>query len=135
MTTSALAGRAGEESPCAGDAAYGLSHQSGSLTRWRAAGSRTATDSEVLLGAGEDRPQSRLDVVELGLADDQRRRELDHRVAPVVGAAVDAGLEQRLGQVAAQKALGLRVVERLAGLLVLDELDPVEVTGSADVTD
>src|SRR5690242_9032950 len=91
--------------------------------------------SEVLLGVLEDRAEPALDVVELRLADDQRRRELDDGVAAVVGAAVDAGVEERLGEVAAQEPLGLLVVERLAGLLVLDQLDPVEVPGPADVAD
>src|SRR5450759_5441769 len=53
---------------------------------------------KVVLGLGQHRAQALLDVVELGLADDQRRCELDHRVAAVVGPAVQAGVEQRLGQ-------------------------------------
>ena len=69
------------------------------------------------------------------LADDQRRRELDDRVAAVVGAAVEPGVEQRLGQEAAQQPLALVVVEGLAGGLVLDQLDPVEEALAADVAD
>ena len=41
--------------------------------------------------------------------------ELDDRVAAVVGAAVEAGVVERLGQEAAEQALGLVVVERLLG--------------------
>ena len=81
------------------------------------------------------RAQRLLDHVELGLADDQRRRELDDRVAAVVGPAVQAGVEQRLGQEAAQQPLGLVVVEGLLGGLVLDQLDAVEVPGAAYVAD
>jgi hypothetical protein len=73
--------------------------------------------------------------VEDGWPDDQRRGELDDGVAAVVGAAVEPGVEQRLGQEAAQQALGLVVVEGLLGGLVLDQLDAVEVPGAADVAD
>ena len=69
------------------------------------------------------------------LVADQRRRELDDRVAAVVGAAVEAGVEQRLGQEAAQQPLALLVVEGLLGGLVLDQLDAVEVAVAADVAD
>ena len=76
-----------------------------------------------------------LDLVEVRLVADQRRSELDDRVAAVVGAAVEAGVEQRLGEEAAQQPLGLVVVEGLLGRLVLDQLDPVEVAVAADVAD
>ncbi len=65
----------------------------------------------------------------------QRRRELDDGVPAVVGAAVEAGVEERAGEEAAQQPLALRVVERLPRRLVLDELDAVEVAGAAHVTD
>src|SRR5882672_2214557 len=74
-------------------------------------------------GLGEDRAQDLLDLVEVLLGADQRRRELDYRVAAVVGAADQAGVEQRVRQEAAQQPLRLVVVERLLGVLVLDELD------------
>ena len=66
---------------------------------------------------------------------DQRRRELDDRVAAVVGAAVQPGLEQRLGQEPAQQPLALLVVERLLGGLVLDQLDAEEEALAAHVAD
>src|SRR5450631_2540765 len=105
-------------------------HQSGPETPWFTAGI-----SQVVLGFGQHRAQPLLDVVELGLADDQRRGKLDHRVTAVVGPAVQAGLEQRLGQEPAQQTLALVVVEGLAGGLVLDQLDPVEVALTADIAD
>src|SRR5659263_246643 len=73
---------------------------------------------KVVLGLGQNGAQALLDVVELGLADDQRWCELDHRVAAVIGSAVEAGVEQRLGQEPAQQTFALVVVERLAGPLV-----------------
>src|SRR5256885_343989 len=69
------------------------------------------------------------------LAADQRRCELDDRVTPVVGPAVEPSLEQRTGEEAAQQPFGLLSVEGLAGPLVLDELDAVEEASPADVTD
>ncbi|CUR59731.1 hypothetical protein NOCA2670019 [metagenome] len=71
----------------------------------------------------------------MGLVADQRGRELDDGVASVVCPAVEAFVVERLGQEAAQQLLGLGVVEGLLGRLVLDELDAVEVAGSADVAD
>ena len=50
---------------------------------------------QVRPGLGEDTSQDLLDLVELGLVADQRWRDLDHRVAAVVGPADQAGLEQR----------------------------------------
>src|SRR5664280_3815826 len=105
-------------------------HQSGPESLWLMGGI-----SQVVLGFGQHRAQTRLDVVELGLADDQRRCKLDHRVAAVVGPAVQAGVEQRLGQEPAQQTLALIVVERLAGRLVLDQLDSVEVALAAHIAD
>jgi len=45
-------------------------------------------------GLGQDFAQDPLDLVEVLLPADERRGELDHRVAAVVGAAHQAGLEQ-----------------------------------------
>src|SRR3954447_18230093 len=88
-------------------------------------------------GAGlvEDGAEDLLHLVEVLLVADQRGRELDDRVAAVVGAAVEALGVQLLGDEAEQDALALLVVERLAGDLVLDELDAVEVAVAADVAD
>src|SRR5690242_12661923 len=98
---------------------------------------RTASPdgSEVVLRLRQHRTQAGLDVVELLRAHDERRRELDDGVAAVVGTAVEAGVEERLGEEPAQQPLGLGVVEGLAGGLVLDELDAVEVAGATDVAD
>ncbi len=89
----------------------------------------------MVLGLGEHRAQPALDLVELGRTHRQRRGQLDDRVAPVVGPAVEAGVEERLGEEAPQQPLALILVEGLPGRLVLDELDPVEVAGAADVAD
>ncbi len=113
------------------EAAVAVSHHSGPVD---GRGVARAT-SEVVLGLGEHRAQAALDLLELGRTHRQRRGELHDGVAAVVGAAVEAGVEERLGQEAAQQPLGLGVVERLAGRLVLDELDAVEVAGAPDVTD
>ena len=66
---------------------------------------------------------------------DQRRGELDDRVAAVVGAAVEALVVERLGDEAVEQPLALLGVEGLLGGLVLDQLDPVEVAVAADVAD
>ncbi len=66
---------------------------------------------------------------------DQRRRQLDHRVAAVVSAADQPALVELAGEEAAQQPLRLLVVEALLGLLVLDQLDRVEVAGAAHVAD
>src|SRR5215831_17668255 len=76
-----------------------------------------------------------LDLVEVLLRAGQRRRKLDDRVAPVVRAADQAGIEQRMREEAAEQPLRLVVVERRAGGLVLYELDAVEVSIAAHVAD
>src|SRR3954452_15448402 len=86
-------------------------------------------------GLLEDRPQDGLHLLELLGAGDERRRELDHGVAAVVGAADEAAAEELAGEEAAQHRLGLLGAEGLARLAVLDELDRVEVAGAADVAD
>ena len=83
----------------------------------------------------QHRAQDLLDLVEGRLVGDQRRRQLDDRVAAVVGTAVQAVLEQRLGEEAVEDALGLLVGEGLLGGLVLDQLDAVEEAVAADVAD
>src|SRR5919201_3015686 len=83
----------------------------------------------------EDRPYHSLDLLELLGPGDQRRRELDHRVAAVVGAADEPAAEQLARHVPAQQLLALLVAEVLLRIAVLDQLDGVEVAGSADVAD
>ena len=62
----------------------------------------------------EDGAQHALDLLELLGPRDERRGELDDRVAAVVGAADQAALEQLGREEAAQQRLGLLVVEGLA---------------------
>src|SRR5262249_54464904 len=86
-------------------------------------------------GLLEDRAQDGLHLRELLRAGDQRRRELDDRVAAVVRAADEAAAEELARQVPAQERLRLRRAERRLGLAVLDELDRVEVARAANVAD
>src|SRR4051794_10700790 len=92
-------------------------------------------DVHPLAGLLQHRPQHRLDLGELLRAGDERRRELDHGVAAVVGAADEAAAEELPREEAAQEGLGLLVREVLLGLLVLDQLDRVEVAGPPHVAD
>src|SRR5437763_11426860 len=82
---------------------------------------------EDLPGLLQDAAEDLFDLVEVGLVADQRRGELDDGVTAVIGPAVEPGVEQRLGQEAAQQPLGLLIGEGLLGGLVLDQLDAVEV--------
>src|SRR5436190_3449523 len=82
---------------------------------------------------GENRAQDLLDLVELLLPGDERRCQLDDRVTAVVGTAVEPGVKQRLGKESAQQTLGFVFVERFLRRLVLDHLDPVEVTVTTDI--
>src|SRR5439155_6409889 len=83
----------------------------------------------------EDVAENAGDLVELVLVGHERRRDLDDRVAAIVGPADEAALEHPRREEAAQERLALLVGECLARLLVLDELDCVEETGSAQVAD
>src|SRR5579864_9771200 len=74
-------------------------------------------------------------LVELMLGRNERRRDLDDGVAAVVCAADQALLEQARRHEALQQRLPLLVRERLACLLVLHQLERVEETRSAQVTD
>src|SRR3954453_13979699 len=60
---------------------------------------------------GEDGAQDPVDLLERGGVRDQRRRQLDHRVAAVVCAADQAVLVEGARQEAAQQRLGLLVAE------------------------
>src|SRR5437764_1461265 len=84
---------------------------------------------------GEDGAQDLLDLVEHRLVGDERRGELDDRIATVVGAAVEAVVVEGLGEEAVEDALGLLLVEGLLGGLVLHEFDAVEEAVAADVAD
>ena len=70
-------------------------------------------DVHALARLGQHGPQDRLDLGELLRACDQRRRELDHRIAAIVGAADQTAAVQLAGEEAAQERLGLLVVERM----------------------
>src|SRR6185312_17375683 len=88
---------------------------------------------EQLPCAGEGGAEDGFNFVELGLADGQRRRELDDGVAAVVGAAVQAVGKELLRQEVLQDPLRLIRGKRLLGGLVLDQLNAVEVPGAADI--
>src|SRR2546425_4075854 len=86
-------------------------------------------------GLGEDVAEDRDDLVELLLSCDERRRDLDDRIAPVVRAADETALEERRREEAAEQRLALVVVEGLPRLFVFHELDRVEEARSANVAD
>src|SRR3954469_197818 len=75
------------------------------------------------------------DLTELLLAGDERRRDLDDGVAAVVRAADQPLLEEPRREEAAQERLRLGVVERLARVLVLHQLERPQITGAAQVAD
>ena len=81
---------------------------------------RTSARADLLRRLGENVAEDADHLVELLLARDERRRDLDHRVAAVVGAADETALEQRSREKAAQEPLALVLGERLARLFVLD---------------
>src|SRR3954451_17973988 len=89
----------------------------------------------VLPRLGEDVPEDPGHLVELCLSCNEGRRDLNHRIATIVRPADLPPLEQARRQEAPQEGLALLVGERLACLLVLDELECVEVTGPAQVAD
>src|SRR5215470_10585600 len=86
-------------------------------------------------GLSQDGAQDSLYLVEVFLGAGERGRELNHRVTAVVGAADQSGVEQRVRKEAAEQPLGLGVVEREAGGLIFDQLDPVEVAVAPHVAD
>src|SRR5438445_1271889 len=83
----------------------------------------------------ENVAEDRDDLIELLLSGDQRRRDLNDRIAPVVGAADQPPFEQGRREKAAKQGLALLVVEGLACLLVFHELDGVEEACSTNVAD
>ena len=60
---------------------------------------------------GENVTENRHDLVELVLARDERRRDLDHRVTSIVGPADEAALEEARREEVTQERLALPVVE------------------------
>jgi len=92
----------------------------------RSSSRRLRAGSDVGPGLGENGAKGLTDEIEVLLLADQGRGQLNDRIAPVVGAADQPGVEKGAGQEAAQKALRLVVVEGLPGVLVLDQLDAVE---------
>ncbi len=85
------------------------------LTRCGRHRSTVTAVSESPAGFGEHAVKDFVDRVELLLPADQRRRQLNDRVSAVIGAAVQACLEERGSQEAAQQPLALLVVEGLLG--------------------
>src|SRR6185312_6420535 len=81
----------------------------------------------------QDVTEDRGDLVELRLPRHQWRRQLDDRIAAVVGAADQPALVQARRQEAAQQPVALLLGEGLLGLLVLHELERVEEAGAAQV--
>src|SRR5262249_31437985 len=73
------------------------------------------------------------ELVELRFAGHERRRDLDHRIAAVVGTTDQAAFEQLRRKKVTQQTLRLAFREPLPRLLVLDELERVEATGAAEV--
>src|SRR5438093_8895482 len=71
----------------------------------------------------EHRIEHVVDEVEVVARRDERRRELDDRVAAIVGPADQAGLVDALRDEPAQQVLGLGVGEGLLRLLVLHQLE------------
>src|SRR5918999_3056785 len=86
-----------------------------------------------LPGRAQDFAEDGGDLVELGLLGNKGRRDLDDRVAAVVRAADEARVEEARREETAQERLALLVRERLAGLLVLHELEGVEEPGPAQI--
>src|SRR5207247_3412519 len=84
-------------------------------------------------GLGEHVPEDAGDLVELRLPRDERRGDLNHGVATIVGTTDEPALEEARGEEAAEQRLALLLGEGLARLLVLDELERVEVPAPAQV--
>src|SRR6478736_2575423 len=138
--------------PATSSSSWGSAMMSATVSTWEVASSRSLIGVDDLAAAGDHlaaavgmrplhllpglvqhRVQDVVDEVELLARRDQRRRQLDHRVAAVVGAADQPRLPQPAREEAAQQVIRLLVVERLLGVLVLDQLQRPEVASSADV--
>src|SRR3954452_21271622 len=95
----------------------------------------SAAQVETVAGLLEHGPQHGVDLLELLGSRDERGRELDDRVAAVVGAADQPAAEHLRGEEAAQQPLLLVAREGLLRLLVADQLDGAEVARAAHVAD
>ena len=90
-----------------GHSSPGSTDNAAAARQWRAAArGRTVgpVPSDQRRGLGQHLAQDLLDLVEVLLVADQRGSELDDGVAPVVGAAVEARVVERLGEEAAEAA-------------------------------
>src|SRR4051812_9307638 len=96
---------------------------------------RGGNAGELVGGRGQAAAEDGLDLVELVLARHERRRELHHRVAAVVGPADQALLEQHGREEAAQHRLALLLGEVRLGLGIGHQLEGEEVPRAADVAD
>src|SRR5439155_23344966 len=83
----------------------------------------------------EDVAEHPRDLVELRLRRDQGRRDLDHRISAIVGAADQAAFEEPGREELTQEQLALVLGEGLARFPILHELERVEEPGPANVTD
>src|SRR5918912_983815 len=82
----------------------------------------------------KDVAQAPHELVDHGAVGDERRRDVQHRVAAVVGPRDEPRLQEAAGEEAAQQPLALRRVEPpVRG--VADELDRPEEARAADVAD
>ena len=68
-------------------------------------------------------------------SNDQWWRQLDDRIASVVRATDESSTKELGREVAPKQSLGLVIVKRLFGGLVLHEFDTVEVSGATNVAD
>src|SRR5688500_14236890 len=93
----------------------------GSLAPPPGASPRRSVPDDPVPGLGQHLAQDPVDDLELLAVRNQRRRQLDHGVAAVVGPADQAVLVELAGHEAAQELLALLVAEALLGLLVLDQ--------------
>src|SRR5579863_9389787 len=91
--------------------------------------------SDELDGSGEDLAHDAHHEVDVGPRRDQRRRELDDGVAPVVRAADESAAEHLGRDIATEKSFGVLAGPGLLGHLVLHQFHAPEVPGTAHVTD
>jgi hypothetical protein len=73
--------------------------------------------------------------VEVLLLANERGGQLDDGLAAVIGAAHEAGVEQRRREEPSQEPFAFLAVEGLTRRFVLHELDPVKVASAPDLAD